>query len=127
MAPMASCTLRCTPHSCSEQWKSSRRASLLPQAAARVLPEPEGEPQYWGPLGPSTRDHGTGGGGLEQRPDSGAAVPDGIYNQAAPARCLQGAGGAQQDTGGQNYAGARWRRLRERGSRARKERTLPFL
>ena len=42
-----------------------------PQAAARVPPEPEREPQDWGALGPWTRDLGDGRGGLEQRPDSG--------------------------------------------------------
>ena len=96
-----------------------QKGELHPQAAARVLPEPEPEPQYWGPLGPSTRDLGDGSGGLEQRRDSRAAVPFGIYDQAAPARRLQGAWGAQQDRGGQNNEGARWRHLRERRSRAR--------
>ena len=103
---MGSCTHRCTQHRCSGHWKSSRGRACRPQAAARVLPEPEREPQNWGPHGPSTRDLGDGGRGLEQRRDSGAPVPFGVYDQAAPARRLQGAGGAQQDTGGQNDAGA---------------------
>src|SRR5215211_643697 len=98
-----------------------------PQAAAMLPPEPEREDQHRGPLGPSTRDFGTGHGGFEQRRDSRAPVPVGVYDQAAPARRLQAAGGAQQDRGGQNDAGARSRRLRERRSRARKEWTLYFL
>ena len=54
-------------------------------------------------------------------------LSNGVYDQAAPARCLQGAWGAQQDTGCQSDAGALLRRLRERGSLGREERTLSFL
>jgi DNA-binding NarL/FixJ family response regulator len=38
-----------------------------PRQLATLPPEPEGEPQNRGRLGPSTRDLGTGHGGFEQR------------------------------------------------------------
>ena len=42
------------------------------------------------------RRAGTAHGGLEQRSDSRAPVRVGVYDQAAPARRLQGAGGANR-------------------------------
>ena len=65
-----------------------------PRKLLRYIPVPERDPRNWGHHGPWTRDLGTARGGLEQRSDSRAPVRVGVYDQAAPARRLQGAGGA---------------------------------